>query len=141
MSQSSDTKKIDWVIVKDFTSDIVLQEVNDVSYTLVVRVSRSEGFRPRFSIGTGRYVGKAALGERITHYLPVFTRAQNAKVNLTSVLESLSMLITQAEAFILRELQFRENVILDEKIAKEKKMLEKDKPKNVGGTHRKTESA
>jgi hypothetical protein len=134
-SNSSEAVRPSWTVAKDFCTKVEVDGY-DFQYTLVARISRSDGYRPRFSVVIGRYITKEQ-GEKakITMYLPVFARAHNAKVTVNPIHDAVSGLLYEAQAWIREQCQERENEILEERIEKEKQIMEKSKVKKVGGTH------
>lgn len=132
-------ERVEWKVVKDFFTRIEV-EGYDFEYTLCVRVSRSDaGFRPRFSLQMGRYLGKE-LGEnaRITPFLPIFARAHNGRVQLSRIHDAISAIVYDAQAYVTEQLQIREDEILDHRIKREQEQALKERSKTKpSGTHKK----
>lgn len=118
-------KPLEWVVVKDVT---------DEATGLTVRVSRAEAFRPRFSFQTGKLIVDAGKKEpRFVRYVGVFTRAENGVVAIDGFHTVMAKLLAETHEFIHRSAQAREDEIIESKQFREKKDLDRDKPKQRPG--------
>lgn len=109
-------QKLEWEVIKDFTP----AEDPEKLY-LVVRVSASKGFRPRYSIQVGR-LGKDESGSagRVFNHLPIFTRGQG-RIEIIRVAKALTELIKEAEDFVHNAAQYNEDLAIEARQSKEKR--------------------
>lgn len=125
--QNNSRQPLDWVVCKD---------VFDKDSGLVVRISRADGFRPRFSLQIGKLLvdRNNPKGEpRFIRHLGVFARAENGVVAVEKFHTILAQLLEEAHQFIHRTSQQREDEIIETKQSHEKRQLDRDKPKHKPG--------
>lgn len=118
---------LDWVVCKD---------VSDKDTGLTVRISRADGFRPRFSIQLGKLLvdkGNPRAEPRFIRHIGVFARAENGIVNVEKFYSTFTALLQEAHKFIYEESQKREDEIIETKQSHEKRQLDRDKPKQKPG--------
>jgi hypothetical protein len=102
-----------------------------------VSISQSNDRRPRFSLTYGKNIEKGD-GSGESRFLPnvqVYTEGQG-KISIRSIMTEMEALTKEAEAFILEKAQTAEDDTIAERLEREKKQLDREKPKQVAGTHK-----
>jgi hypothetical protein len=114
-------KQMTWVDCKDFKETLGTLD-------LVVRVSRSDEFVPKYSIKLGRL----RPDNMVTMNIPIFARGQG-KISIVRVGEALARLTKEAEDFVHNAVQYREDEVIDGRQEKERRGMKKDEqPKGLG---------
>lgn len=122
----NDQRKINWSVVKEIESD-----------GIVLEVSASDGRRPRYSVRIGR------RGERgLVSFVPLFIKGQG-KVQVVSIVETVSKLLIDAQGFVEEQAQKAEDQYIEERISREARGVEKDgkKRRSSGYKHHRPEGA
>lgn len=127
--------KIEWTHVKDIERGGV-----------VVRITSSGGYRPRYSMAVGRLLPLPAgapegTEPRFTQHIGVFVDGQGT-LNLRSPMAlAIGEAVQEAEGWILNECQKTEDSILEDRVKKETKQANFGKPvtKATGKTERERE--
>lgn len=116
-------QKPEWKVIKDFVNE---------EAGIVVRVSATDAYRPRYSYEVGRKLPNSD-DNRIARHFGVFVEGQG-KVNLrASLAEKTMRLVFDAEMWILNKCQEREDEIVEEKCAREQRDMDREKPKQRPG--------
>lgn len=104
-----------WTVKNEFRAD-----------GYVVRVTGNDAYRPRYTIQIGRDMPKEG---KLGTYLPVYVEDGLGKASLRdgSFAQTLASLIAQAEAWILKVSQEREDEIITSRLARETKDIERGK--------------
>lgn len=128
-SRQTDNKRapLEWLVCKD---------VFDKDSGLVVRISRADGFRPRFSLQIGKLLvdrSNPKAEPRFVRFLSIFTRAEHGVVAVEKFHVILAKLLEEAHQFIHVASQQREDEIIETKQTHEKRQLDRDKPKQKPG--------
>lgn len=120
-SRRDERKQMTWVDCKDFKETLGTLD-------LVVRVSRSDEFVPKYSIKLGRL----RPDNMVTMNIPIYARGQG-KINIVRVGEVLAKLVKEAEDYVHNSAQYREDQVIDGRQEKEKRGMKKDEqPKGLG---------
>lgn len=97
-------------------------------FELIVRVSKTDEYVPKYSIKMGRF---RQDGNIVGSNIPIYTRGKG-KIEITRVSAVLAKLVKDAEDWIHNEAQYREDEIIDEKVRKEEKGTKKyEQPKGL----------
>ena len=113
-------KQMTWIDCKDFKETVG-------SLDLVVRVSRSDEYVPKYSIKLGRL----RQDNMVTMNIPIYARGQG-KISIIRVGEALAKLTKEAEDYIHNAVQYREDQVIEGRQEKEKKGMKKDEqPKGL----------
>lgn len=95
---------------------------------LIVRVSKTDEYVPKYSIKMGRF---RPDGNIVGSNIPIYARGKG-KIEIARVGATLAKLVKQAEDWIHNEAQYREDEIIDEKLKKEEKGTKKyEQPKGL----------
>jgi len=134
-SQNTQRKPIEWAHVKDIERGGV-----------VVRITSSGGYRPRYSIAVGRFLplpaGSPENAEpRFTQHIGVFVDGQGTLSLRSALALAIGEAVQEAEGWILNECQTTEDSILEDRVKKETKQANFGKPvtKATGKTERERE--
>jgi hypothetical protein len=130
-SRAPQKPRTDWTHVKDVQRGEV-----------VVRISSTGGFRPRFSISIGRLVAPlSGTEDRHVPHLGVFVEGQGTLNLRAPVALAIGEAVQEAEGWILNECQRSEDQILEDRVKKETKQANAGKPptKHTGKTERERE--
>lgn len=113
-----------WENAKDFQKD-----------NIIVRVTKLQGYRPRYSL----QIGRANEDNKVMRHFGVFMDFANGNATLRkSIANDVALLIAEAEAWIEQKTQERESEILEERIYKDTQAANRDKPhtRHTGKTER-----
>lgn len=114
-------KQINWTDCADFKENVG-------SVELIVRVSKSSEFVPKYSIKVGRLLQDGSGSNNI----PISTQGQG-RVDITRVGAVLAKLIKDAEDYIHNEAQYREDEVIEVRQAREQRGVKKiAEPKGLG---------
>lgn len=127
--------KIEWTHVKDIERGGV-----------VVRITSSGGYRPRYSVSIGRFLPLPAEAPestepRFTQHLGVFVDGQGTLQLRSPMALAIGEAVQEAEGWILNECQKTEDSILEDRVKKETKQANFGKPAvpRTGKTERERE--
>jgi hypothetical protein len=117
-----------WIPIKSFRRDVV-----------VVQVTQLQGYRPRYSIEVGRINEDG----KIRRHFGIFTLYElGSQVKIRESLgKTIASLVEEAEDWIVRVTQEREEQILEERITSEEKEANRGKPvtRQTGKTQKERE--
>lgn len=95
---------------------------------LIVRVSKTDEYAPKYSIKMGRF---RPDGNIVGSNIPIYTRGMG-KIEIARVSAVLAKLVKDAEDWIHNEAQYREDEIIEAKVKKEEKGTKKyEQPKGL----------
>ena len=115
-------RQMTWIDCKDFRESIGTLE-------LVVRVSRSDEYVPKYSIRIGRH---RADGNLVGSNVPIYARGKG-RIDITRVGAVLAKLVKEAEDYVHNEVQHREDEVIEDKLKKETRGMQKnEQPKGLG---------
>lgn len=95
-------------------------------------LSRSDGFRPRYSTKIVRVPARHPT-PRPSNHIGIFVRAENGKVKVQDIGPILAKLCKEMKEFVEEEAQKREDDIIEGKIEREERDMNRDKPKQCPG--------
>src|SRR5271166_1466227 len=96
---------------------------------LVVRVSKTDEYVPKYSIKMGRF---RPDGNIVGSNVPIYARGRG-KIDIVRVGIVLAKLVKDAEDWFHNEAQIREDEVIDDKLRKEEKGTKKyEHPKGLG---------
>jgi hypothetical protein len=115
-------KQMTWTDCKDFKDTVGPIE-------LVVRVSKTDEYVPKYSIKMGRF---RPDGNIVGSNIPIYARGRG-KIDIARVGVVLAKLVKDAEDWVHNEAQIREDEIIDDKVRREEKGTKKyEQPKGLG---------
>jgi len=115
-------KQMTWTDCKDFKDSVGTLE-------LVVRVSKTDEYVPKYSIKMGRF---RPDGNIVGSNIPIYVRGRG-KIDIVRVGVVLAKLVKDAEDWIHNEAQIREDEVIDDKVRREEKGTKKfEQPKGLG---------
>jgi len=115
-------KQMTWTDCKDFKDSVGTLE-------LVVRVSKTDEYIPKYSIKMGRF---RPDGNIVGSNIPIYARGKG-KIDIVRVGVVLAKLVKDAEDWIHNEAQIREDEVIDDKVRREEKGTKKfEQPKGLG---------
>lgn len=116
-----ETRPLNWIVDKDFIKD-----------NIVVRISKTDNFRPRYSYSIGRINEQGNL----VSYFGVYIDVEEGEAKIKKAISNdIFLLVAEAEAYIESCAKMREDEILAQRIDSDEKFTVKGKSvKHTGKT-------